>query len=209
MEGCNRGFREQSDTPNTRVRRHRIFFAGELKEPTVVLKHGQRLDSESRNETISELGKLALQPRRQSVHMLLHGRESTGRRLNVSQLCKHPRFQHLIPFSRLETPSSEAVLGLDRDGQYSVALAGSDCGLAIKFYGLPSRDQLERRRQQRLPFMSTLLQTVRLNMPRQDGFYHSSPMANTSVQIVASSDWKIGIAIVHHLSSSYYAPVRS
>jgi len=137
------------------------------------------------------------------IHILLQQREGTGIRLNRSQLNHHPRFKLAVPFSSLETSSSEAVLGLDSEGQYAVALADTDCGLALKFYGVPSRDKLERRRMRRLTCIAPLLQTVCLRVPKQDGFHQVARVANVSVQIVTSSDWKIGVAIIHDAKNRY------
>jgi hypothetical protein len=194
---------------NKRFRQHRNGRLNET-QPTAPKEVKEDLDLHldfQNHDIISDPSRNGPQPPRRVVplHALLKQRECTARRLNCSHLPQ--RFKVSVPFSRLETPRSEAVLGLDCEGQYAVALAGTDGGLALKFYGVPSRDQIERRRTKRLPCMSPLLQTVRLNMPLQDGFHHESLVANFSVQIVTSNDWKIGVAIIRHSKSSYGARV--
>jgi hypothetical protein len=195
---------------NKRFRQHRNSRLYE-KQPTAREEVEEDLDFHldfENHDIIYETPRNGRQPPRRVVplHALLQQRECTARRLNCSHLPR--RFKLSVPFSHLETPYSEAVLGLDCEGLYAVALAGTDCGLALKFYGVPSRDQLERRRTKRLPCISPLLQTVRLNMPLQDDFQHESPVADFSVQIVTSNDWKIGAAIVRHSKISYFTRVR-
>ena len=145
--------------------------------------------------------------RRVPLQILLQKRERTGHRLNIAQLKQNPSFKSSIPFSSLETPQSEAVLGLDTSGQYAVALAGTDLGLALKFYGIPSRDKLEGQRHSRIPCMSPLLQTVRLTIPLQE-FGHIASISDVSVQVVASNDWKVGVAIINPPKSTYGISVR-
>lgn len=159
------------------------------------------------NETEPSSEDLRHPLRRVPLHILLQQRESKGQCLKVSQLKQYPSFKSSVPFSRLETPQSEAVLGVDTSGQYVVALAGTDLGLALKFYGIPSRDKLEGRPIAKIPCMSPLLQTVRLTIPLQD-FGHTASIADVSVQVVASRDWRVGVAIVHTPRSRYGISVR-
>lgn len=129
-----------------------------------------------------------------------------------------------IPFTHLGTPSSDAVLALERNGSYVLSLGAAgttssanspsssgrgveepSLALALRFYGIPSPAAVNARKGS--PFgpspNTPLLQTTPLlyeinNDSAEDAIFNFrrnvSP-ATTPVKILVSSDWRLGVAI--------------
>ncbi|CAB9497644.1 expressed unknown protein [Seminavis robusta] len=173
------------------------------------------------------------QPVHVSVLQLLFQRELGGRRASSmivkslqadnNHYCK-PRkgyrsfAQRSMPFSKLRTPPSDAILAIDRYGAYAVALSDMTFGgqeqpsddndtpaLALRFYGIPSPANLKGirslgdSRQGTLPATAPLLQTVPLLPSDQRGSREvlvQSMVVSARADFIVSSDWKVGVAFV-------------
>lgn len=107
--------------------------------------------------------------------MLLNSLEEDYKpvRVNNSKPRKgwRPYTQRIIPFTKLQTPSDAAILAIDRQGSYSLALtvtdetrlAANEPSMALSFYGLPSPSVLDRaatRKRGEEGHVSPLLQRV-------------------------------------------------
>jgi hypothetical protein len=130
--------------------------------------------------------------------------------------------QQKIPFTALETPTSDAVLALESTGSYVLSLGthgdyredevprkgGEGPSLALRLYGIPSPSVLQRRKV-RLQTSSTvvapLLLTIPLgydsdtNLPGSDVLGHfnfASLVTTLPVKICLSNDWKMGVVLI-------------
>lgn len=117
-----------------------------------------------------------------------------------------------IPFTKLGTPISDAVLALERSGSFVLSLGGKLEGrtvplsLALRFYGLPSPCGVEVSESTagRAPGVTPLLATVPLlydtsinESPEETifDFRRNVAPATTPVKILISNDWSVGMAM--------------
>lgn len=138
----------------------------------------------------------------QTLPLLLYRRE-TGLLRRGAELCQPGKRQ--IRFSQLRSSNAEAVLALEQSGSYFVSLAGSDTSsftLALRLYSVPSLFMLEKAAS--ASSVCPLVTTIPLPIPSDDDDSNegASPVATIPVQVVVSRDWSVGVAFVHHSSSS-------
>ena len=119
-----------------------------------------------------------------------------------------------IPFTRLGSPISDAVLAMDRNSDYVLTLGnmnGTNSGLALRFYGIHSAASKMRRHSSirngdsslNDVLKAPLLQTI----PLECGM-GCSP-STTSVELMISKDWKVGVALLHRTRSDSSLPLDS
>eukprot|EP00980_Cylindrotheca_fusiformis_P007003 scaffold1470_cov195-Cylindrotheca_fusiformis.AAC.3 len=123
-----------------------------------------------------------------------------------------PFARRCIPFTKLGTPISDAVLALERNGSFVLSLGGTTEGsaiplsLAIRFYGIPSRWGIHanERTVGRRPGVTPLLATIPLlydpmvNESAEEtifNFTRNVSPATTPVKILVSNDWNMGMAM--------------
>jgi hypothetical protein len=135
-----------------------------------------------------------------------------------------PYAHRTIPFTRLGTPPSDAVLAMDRTGSYVLSLGSTDGdqndpratpGLALRFYGIPNRNNTDsnHQRQHVQRHRATLLQCVpllhavgNLEGGQQDSnrvagnaifnFQGDVTPGSTPVKLLISKDWRLGVALL-------------
>lgn len=124
-----------------------------------------------------------------------------------------PFARRCIPFTKLGTPISDAVLALERRGSFVLSLGAKREGsnvplsLALRVYGVPSPCgiQTSERTVGRAPGVTPLLATVPLlyddllvNESAEEtifNFRRNVSPASTPVKVLISNDWNIGMAM--------------
>ena len=142
-----------------------------------------------------------------------------------------------IPFTRLGIPPSDAVLAVERNGDYILTLGNMDdtsSGLAFRFYGINSVASTRRRQKlresqdaiesnhigvQRAPLIQTTplhCETKRLLGATDSAVDYEildqrrdvSP-ATTPIELIVSKDWKVGVALLYPMKTDDTSQIES
>jgi len=164
-------------------------------------KNGQRDSARKADEGDENLVKR--EHRLQSSFPVLLHMRATGRLRQGDSVVQHSLGKRSLRFSQLQSSNSEAVLALEQSGSYFVSLAGSTAvfTLALRLYSVPSPFMLQKATSSSV---SPLIATIPLSLPSNDDSddESASSVATTPVQIVVSRDWSVGMALVHHSTST-------
>eukprot|EP00934_Nitzschia_sp_Nitz4_P001197 Nitzschia sp. Nitz4//scaffold55_size114948//99938//101840//NITZ4_003924-RA/size114948-snap-gene-0.193-mRNA-1//-1//CDS//3329554599//1197//frame0 len=114
-----------------------------------------------------------------------------------------------LPFTRLGTPASDAVLAMDRQGAFVLALGGqtstsAPVALALRFYGVPSPSAAgssKTLKQGSTPLLQTVPLLYQLHEENATGDTdytlsgRSVTPSTTLVHMLLSKDWRMGVAL--------------
>ena len=129
-----------------------------------------------------------------------------------------------IPFTRLGSPTTDAVLAIEQNGDYVLTLGTMTnddfTGLALRFYGINSPASRTRRNHShwnsdtgnntgnvlRAPLLQTTPLHYATRRPSSDFFADVEELfdtpsdfspSTTSMELIVSKDWKVGVALLH------------
>jgi hypothetical protein len=132
---------------------------------------------------------------------------------NISRRQFRPYARRAIPFTRLGSPPSDAVLAMDRQASYVLCLGTKDDshaspGLALRFFGIPSPSSFATLHRGQAPLLqcTPLLHGIGDLAGEQDvgvvaeetffNFNGNISPVSTPVTILISNDWNMGVAVV-------------